>query len=352
MRNILPYFSAGRDAGRVDRFRACNLTDIQTKTIKSDKDGVSEAARRLCAGELVAFPTETVYGLGADARSDDCVSAIFAAKDRPGFNPLIVHFATAARAVEEIEFDERAEKLATRFWPGALTMVLRRRQTCSISLLCSAGLDTLAVRVPSQPVAREMLEIASIPIAAPSANRSSAISPTTAEHVAADLSGRIDLILDGGACPLGVESTVVDLSTDTPTLLRPGGVPVEDIEAIVGPLAKAGDGAPKSPGMLRRHYAPGRPVRLDTDSPLDGEAFLGFGPTAVSATLNLSVTGDLKEAAANFFAMLRQLDCGDYAGIAVSPIPETGLGRAINDRLRRAAAPADADATTVKASLS
>ncbi|MCG8507838.1 MAG: threonylcarbamoyl-AMP synthase [Rhodospirillales bacterium] len=307
---------------------------------------MSEAARQLRAGGLVAFPTETVYGLGADARDDAAVGAIFAAKGRPSFNPLIVHFPDASRAAEEVEFGRHAELLATHFWPGALTLVLPRRRTSGISLLCSAGLDTLAVRVPSQPIARKLLEAAAIPIAAPSANRASAISPTMADHVITELAGRIDLVVDGGTCRVGVESTVVDLSTDKAALLRPGGIPAEDIEAVIGPLAKAGDGAPKSPGMLRRHYAPGRPVRLDAEKPTPGEALLGFGDVE-GATLNLSPSGDLAEAAANFFAMMRQLDAGDHIGIAVSSIPDTGLGRAINDRLRRAATPADQDAHAI-----
>lgn len=319
------------------------MTDPQTKIAPATEATIDEAARLLRAGRLVAFPTETVYGLGADATDDAAVAAIFAAKNRPDFNPLIVHFSGVEAAAEAVVFNDRAQTLAEAFWPGAMTLVLPRRRTSAISLLASAGLETLAVRVPSQPVAQALFDAAGIPVAAPSANRSSAVSPTTAAHVAEDLDGRIDMILDGGPCPVGVESTVIDLSTDTPALLRPGGIPAEDIEAVIGPLAAPGasDDAPKSPGMLSRHYAPGRPVRLNVGTPRPGEAFLGFGSTANGATLNLSPRGDLQEAAANFFAMMRRLDSAEYTGIAVAPIPDSGLGRAINDRLRRSATPAD-----------
>lgn len=315
------------------------LTQRQTSILKASPEAIHEAALALRRGGLVAFPTETVYGLGADATNDAAVAAIFAAKNRPQFNPLIVHFADADSAAAAVAFDGRARRLADAFWPGPLTLVLPRRAANGISLLVSAGLETVAVRVPGQPVARALLADAGLPIAAPSANRSFSVSPTTASHVAADLDGRIDLILDDGPCRLGLESTVVDLSTETPTLLRLGGLPVEDIEAVIGTLAAPTGSAPKSPGMLSRHYAPGRPLRLNATAAGPDEALLGFGPQATGATLNLSPRGSLEEAAANFFAMMRELDRGDFAAIAVSPIPQTGLGRAINDRLTRAATP-------------
>jgi L-threonylcarbamoyladenylate synthase len=315
------------------------LTQRQTPILKASPEAVHEAALALRRGGLVAFPTETVYGLGADATNDAAVTAIFAAKNRPQFNPLIVHFADADSAAAAVAFDGRARRLADAFWPGPLTLVLPRQTANGISLLVSAGLETVAVRVPGQPVARALLADVGLPIAAPSANRSFSVSPTTASHVAADLDGRIDLILDDGPCPLGLESTVVDLSTETPTLLRLGGLPVEDIEAVIGTLAAPTGSAPKSPGMLSRHYAPGRPLRLNATAAGPDEALLGFGPQAPGATLNLSPQGSLEEAAANFFAMIRELDRGDFAAIAVSPIPQIGLGRAINDRLTRAATP-------------
>lgn len=303
---------------------------------------VTLAARLVADGRLVAFPTETVYGLGADATDERAVAAVFAAKDRPSFNPLIVHAADADAAFALVEAGPVARTLADRFWPGPLTLVCRRRESCPVALLASAGLDTIAVRVPDHPIALSLLRQAGTPIAAPSANRSGAVSPTTAAHVAQSLGQRVALILDGGPCRVGVESTVVDVCGPRPALLRPGGVSAEDLEAAIGPLAVAaveGD-APRSPGMLARHYAPGRPVRLGVTQARPGEALLGFGDAGPCA-LNLSPAGDLGEAAANLFAMLRALDRPEVAAIAVSPIPETGLGRAINDRLRRAATPAD-----------
>jgi L-threonylcarbamoyladenylate synthase len=310
--------------------------------VRASERAVADVGRLLRAGELVAFPTETVYGLGADGTNDDAVARVFAVKARPRLNPLIVHVTDLAAAQRIARFDPRAQKLAERFWPGPLTMVLRRREDTALSLLVSAGLDTVAVRVPDHPVALALLAAAGRPIAAPSANVSGRVSPTTAAHVAADLDGRVSLILDGGACRVGVESTVVDLSGRAAALLRPGGVAVEDLEAVVGPAAAAGTGPVLSPGMLRRHYAPGRPLRLNATLARPGEALLGFGPAAAPAVLNLSPRGDLVEAAANLFAMLRALDeAPGYSGIAVPPIPEYGLGLAINDRLRRAAAPMD-----------
>ena len=318
-----------------------DVTHPQADILPATPDAIAGAAALIRQGRLVAFPTETVYGLGADATNDNAVAAVFAAKDRPRFNPLIVHFAETAAAAEAGDFDGRATDLARAFWPGALTLVLPRRAGCTVSLLVSAGLDTLAVRVPSHPVARSLLRAAGCPVAAPSANRAGRLSPTTAAHVAESLGGACAAIVDGGPCPVGVESTVVDLSGGTAAVLRPGGVPVEDIEAVVGPLAAAAEAGkrPKSPGMLERHYAPGLPLRLNAVEARPGEALLAFGPGAPKAALNLSPGGDVAEAAANLFAMMRALDRPRFRAIAVMPIPERGLGRAINDRLRRAAAP-------------
>ncbi len=308
-------------------------------------DAIAEAARLIREGRLVAFPTETVYGLGADATSDRAVAAIFAAKERPSFNPLIVHWPDAEAARNAVMFDPRAEEMARRFWPGPLTLVLARRPHCAISLLCSAGLDRLAVRVPAHPVARRLLAAAGRPVAAPSANLSGRVSPTSAQHVAQSLGDRVDLILDGGPCPIGIESTVLDLGGPRPVLLRPGAVTLEMLEALLGPIAFSGErpDRPRSPGQLESHYAPRLPLRLEvTGEPRVGEALLALGsdpPSGFVFTLNLSPRGDLAEAAANFFAMLRALDRPEHSGIAVMPIPEQGLGRAINDRLRRAAAP-------------
>ena len=302
-----------------------------------------EAGALLRAGGLVAFSTETVYGLGADATNDEAVAAIFEAKGRPRFNPLIVHVRDAGGAAQLVVFDDRAKALAQRFWPGPLSLVLRRTADCPISLLCSAGLETLAVRVPDHPVGQALLRTAGRPIAAPSANPAGAISPTRAEHVAESLGDRVDLVLDGGPCPVGIESTVLDISGETAVLLRPGGVPVEALSKIIGPIVTAEAGTPlASPGMLASHYAPRLPLRLDADSVQADEALIAFGAQPVegaAVTENLSRRGDVKEAAAKLFAALRRLDRPDLAGIAVMPIPETGLGAAINDRLRRAAAP-------------
>lgn len=302
---------------------------------------IGDAAQHLAAGRLVAFPTETVYGLGGDAGSDSAVAAIFAAKGRPTFNPLIVH-APGREALEEaVVFDERARRLADLFWPGPLTLVLPRHPRSRVSLLTSAGLDSIAVRVPSHPVAQALLRAAGVLVAAPSANRSGRVSPTSAAHAAEGLADRVAMILDGGTCAVGVESTVLDLTGDRPTLLRPGGATLESLENVIGAIDIAGPIAPdtpRSPGQLSSHYAPALPVRLNASRPEEGEAYMGFGPVD-GATLNLSPTGDLSEAAANLFAMMRRLDDSRYHAIAVAPIPNHGLGRAINDRLRRAAAP-------------
>jgi L-threonylcarbamoyladenylate synthase len=296
----------------------------------------------LRAGRLVAFPTETVYGLGGDATNERAVAEIFAAKGRPRFNPLIVHVPGLVEAEALAIFDERARQVAASFWPGPLTFVLRRRDDSGLSLLACAGLDTVAVRVPAHEVAQALLRETGRPIAAPSANRSGRVSPTEAEHVAEQLGDRIAMILDGGRAQIGLESTVLDLSGDIPALLRPGGVTLEQLAEQLEPIAAPVAGAPKSPGMLASHYAPSRPLRLDVVGARPGEALLAFGPETppgFTEVLWLSRSGDLTEAAANLFAMLRRFDRPTFAGIAVMPIPEHGLGRAINDRLRRAAAP-------------
>ncbi len=311
-----------------------------------DEVTIARAATLLRDGGLVAFPTETVYGLGADATDDRAVARIFEAKGRPTFNPLIAHVLGATDAHRLVEWPAIADRLAARFWPGPLTLVLPRRRDCALSLLASAGLDTAAIRVPAHPVAQALIRAAGRPIAAPSANRSGAISPTTAAHVVDSLGDRVDLVIDGGRCVVGVESTVLDLTTSPPTLLRHGGVTREAIEAAIGAIA-AGPaigtpGALHSPGQLESHYAPDRPVRLDATSVGADEGLLAFGPDVPSGaalTLNLSPSADIAEAAANLFAMLRALDRPGIGRIAVAPIPATGLGLAIDDRLRRAAAP-------------
>ena len=311
--------------------------------LKPAQATIEDAALLLRQGRLVAFPTETVYGLGGDASNGRAVARIFAAKGRPRFNPLIVHVPEFAEAEALAVFDERARDAARRFWPGPLSLVLRRRADSGLSLLVSAGLDTVALRVPAHPVAQRLLRAAGRPIAAPSANRSGRVSPTSAAHVEAELGRRVALILDGGACPIGLESTVLDLTGPIPVLLRPGGVTLESLAEAFGHVATsaADEQAPRSPGRLPSHYAPSLPMRLDATTARPGEALLAFGPEAppgFAEILWLSRTGDLAEAAANLFAMLRQLDRPDFTGIAVMPIPERGLGRAINDRLRRAAA--------------
>lgn len=321
------------------------MADDRTPIVPPDADNISAAARRLREGGLVAFPTETVYGLGADATNDKAVAAVFQAKDRPRFNPLIVHVRDLGEARAAVRFNPAAETLAEAFWPGALTIVLPRLDD-RIGLLVSAGLDTVAVRVPNHPVAQALLAGAGVPVAAPSANKAGCISPTAAGHVVFSLpgpgNGGPDMILDGGPCPVGVESTVIDLTGSSPMLLRPGGVAAEDIEAVVGPLASPGENeATKSPGMQERHYAPDLPLRLDAEEPHPGEGFLAFGPGAPEEAMNLSPTGDLEEAAANLFAMMRALDGPPFEGIAVMAVPDRGLGRAINDRLRRAVGPVD-----------
>ena len=320
---------------------------IDTRLAPADFVAIADAALRLAGGGLVAFPTETVYGLGADATNGPAIARLYAAKGRPSFNPLIAHVFDLAAARRLAMFDTAAEKLATAFWPGPLTLVLKKRAGCAVAELATAGLDSIAVRVPQHPVALGILSRLGRPVVAPSANRSGHVSPTTAQHVCSDLDGRIDLILDGGATDVGIESTIVSC-LDVSTLLRPGGLPREDIERVLDhalldseqPMA---DDAPLAPGMLASHYAPKARVRLNAENIQPGEALLAFGLGAISgideaaAVLNLSARGDLDEAAANLFGHLRALDAEGAEMIAVMPIPNDGLGEAINDRLRRAA---------------
>lgn len=312
---------------------------------RADRAAIAHAAELLRTGRLVAFPTETVYGLGGDATNDAAVAAIFEAKGRPRFNPLIVHVVQTSAAEALGVFDDRARLAAQRFWPGPLTLVLPRCPNSGLSPLVSAGLDTVALRCPVHGVDRELILETGRPIAAPSANRSGRVSPTTAQHVAEELGESVSLILDGGATHVGLESTVLDLTGEKPVLLRPGGVTLEELAECLGDIeiaAAGGEDAPRSPGRLGSHYAPERPLRLDASQARPGEALLAFGPdeppSGFAEVLWLSRTGDLAEAAANLFAMLRRLDRPKVSGIAVTPIPEEGLGRAINDRLRRAAA--------------
>jgi L-threonylcarbamoyladenylate synthase len=312
------------------------MIDVQTKIVPASVAGVAEAARLLRDGALVAFPTETVYGLGADATNGQAVAAIFAAKGRPLFNPLIVHVADIEEARRHVELSPRAQALAEKFWPGPLTLVLPRRKNSPLSLLVSAGLDSVALRAPSHPAAIALLRETLRPVAGPSANMSGQVTATMAAHVADSLGGKVDLILDAGSATLGIESTVIGFDGDRPLLLRPGAVPREEIQNLVGPLGAPGN-LIQSPGQLASHYAPRASLRMNAGEIESGEVLLGFGD-APGAKLNLSSKGDLREAAANLFAMLRELD-KVATRIAVSPIPERGIGEAINDRLRRAAAP-------------
>jgi L-threonylcarbamoyladenylate synthase len=318
----------------------------QTQRLSPDAAGVARAAAILREGGLVAFPTETVYGLGADATSAAAVAAIYAAKERPRFNPLIAHVAEWEAAEAQGRFDASARALAQAFWPGPLTLVVPAAESCTVCDLARAGLDTVGLRIPDHPIAQDVLRRVGRPIAAPSANRSGRVSPTDPEHVLGDLDGRIAAILEGGAARVGVESTIVACLDGKPRLLRPGGVPREEIERVVGHRLATGRGAEAllAPGMLASHYAPRAKVRLDAVEIRPGEAALLFGgrrPTGIESAamaLDLSPTGDLAEAAARLFSDLRRLDATGAATIAVTPIPEIGLGEAINDRLRRAAA--------------
>jgi L-threonylcarbamoyladenylate synthase len=318
------------------------LAARRTRTLTPEN--ASEAGALLARGGLVAFPTETVYGLGADAGDPAAVAALYAAKGRPSFNPLIAHVPSIVEARTIAVFDADAERLAAAFWPGPLTLVLPAAPGCPVCDLARSGLDTVAVRAPDHPTAHAVLRAAGRPIVAPSANRSGKVSPTTAAHVLADLDGLIDAVVDGGATRVGLESTIVACLDGAPTLLRPGGVPREAIEAALGQaLALPSDDphAPASPGRLASHYAPAAALRLDAVAPAAGEAWLGFGPDGVTDGVRetLSASGDLEEAAARLFAALRSLDATGVARIAVAPIPSGGLGDAIRDRLARAAAP-------------
>lgn len=346
-------------------------TPTATVMLPAGPAAVRAAAAALAAGRLVAFPTETVYGLGADACDDGAVARLYAAKERPAFNPLIAHVgagddpgappdsaAAIAAAGRLADLDPDALRLAAAFWPGPLTLVVPKRPDCPVGNLATAGLDTIAVRAPSHPVARAVLAAFGGPVVAPSANRSGRVSPTSAQHVAADLTGRVDVIIDGGAAPMGIESTVVACWGGEVAVLRPGGIPRADVERVLGrPVAVAstaldsialdskGRPRPQAPGMLASHYAPRAAVRLGAVAVAPGEALLAFGPVlpdgaaAARQVLNLSVRGDTVEAAANLFGHLRLLDGAGVASIAVMPVPEDGLGEAINDRLRHAAAP-------------
>ena len=314
---------------------------IATEYLKDSETGLRRAGEILRAGGLVAFPTETVYGLGGDARDDRAVARIFEAKGRPRFNPLIVHLPDVESARELAVFDDRAEALARAFWPGPLTLVLPIRPGSGLSPLVTAGLDSVALRLPAHPLARALLRAFGGPLAAPSANPSGKVSPTRAEHVRAGLAGRIEAILDGGPCAVGVESTILGL-VGQPELLRPGGLAVEVLEEVLGETLAMGGSAerPNAPGQLASHYAPGAAVRLNATGREAGEIWVGFGPCP-GADLSLSEQGDPVEAAARLFHILREADAraGPAGRIAFAPVPEAGLGRAINDRLRRAAAP-------------
>jgi len=319
---------------------------FDTREQAARQAGIAAAVAALRNGELVAMPTETVYGLAADATSGAAVAKIFAAKGRPRFNPLIVHLPSAEAAEAIAEFTPLARRLAEAFWPGPLTFVLPKRRDAPVADLVTAGLDTIALRVPAHPIARDLLAAFGKPLAAPSANLSGHVSPTTAAHVAADLGDKVAVILDAGPSSIGLESTIVGFNGETPILLRHGGISRDEIEALIGtPLAatKPLEDAPLAPGMLASHYAPAANLRLDAMDVRPGEALLAFGPLppgtrAAFAIINLSERGDLAEAAANLFAALRILDAKANM-IAVTEIPDEGLGEAINDRLRRAAAP-------------
>ncbi|SDI07890.1 MULTISPECIES: L-threonylcarbamoyladenylate synthase [Bradyrhizobium] len=322
---------------------------LKTPILPAGEPAAAAAAHSLGEGGLVAFPTETVYGLGADATNPAAIARLYQAKGRPAFNPLIAHVGDISAARQIARFDDAAMALAEAFWPGPLTLVLPKTEGCAVAELATAGLDTVAIRIPAHPVARDILRLFGRPVAAPSANLSGHVSPTTAAHVESDLSGRIDLIVDGGAVAVGVESTIVGCF-DQPMLLRPGGLARTEIERVLGrallqpPVdADSDSGQPLAPGMLASHYAPRARVRLHADRIEPGEALLAFGLGAISgidaasAVMNLSARGDLAEAAANLFGFLRALDAKGVRTIAVMPIPDEGLGEAINDRLRRAA---------------
>jgi len=304
---------------------------------KSDAAALAEAADLLRAGALVAVPTETVYGLAARADSDAAVAAIYRAKGRPDFNPLIVHVSGVEQAEALALLDERARSLAERFWPGALTMVLPLRENAALAAAVTAGLPTVALRCPAHPVMQALLRETGLPLAAPSANRSGAVSPTCADHVAASLGGKVHLILDGGACAAGIESTIVALRSDgTWQVLRPGPIGEAELAQVLGQPAVTTDAGIEAPGQLASHYAPGKPVRLNADVAQPDEFLIGFG--AIAGDMCLSASGDLAEAAARLYAALHAAAASASPRVAVASVPDEGMGRAINDRLRRAAA--------------
>lgn len=310
-----------------------------------DRD-IAKAAGRIRDGQLVAFPTETVYGLGADATNGEAVAGIFEIKRRPSFNPLIVHVLNKEIATQFVRFNAAADTLVEAFWPGPFTLVLSATTDNGIASLVTAGLDTVAIRVPAHPVARALLTATDLPIAAPSANRSGRLSPTRADHVTAEFQSEAPMVLDGGQCESGLESTIVDLTGGQPVLLRPGTITREEIESALdqplGETQSEDKNAPSAPGQLVSHYAPAAPVRLNASDTKDGEALIGFGdnmPATTGPAINLSPSGDMREAASNLFDALRQLDRAGAKAIAVVPVPTTGIGEAINDRLQRAAAP-------------
>jgi len=302
---------------------------------------IETAAQALRAGQLVAFPTETVYGLGADATNGEAVARVYAAKGRPSFNPLIAHVPDAESAFALGEFPADARVLAQAFWPGPISLVVPRRKDCPVSLLASSGLDSIAIRVPAHPVALDLLKAAGRPIVAPSANPSGKISPTTAEHVRRHLKDKVAMVLDGGRCKVGVESSVVSFLEDGPKLLRHGGIPKAEIEKVLGHeiAVESHSARPHAPGQLLSHYAPHAELRLNAEAAREGEAYLGFGPLHAHGRWTLSATGDLVEAAASLFRLLHEIDATGVSRIAVAPVPHHGLGEAINDRLLRAAAP-------------
>jgi len=308
---------------------------------KTSPKNIARAATLLFEGKLVAFPTETVYGLGANAINGKAVAGIFETKGRPNFNPLIIHVATLTDAENLVKFNTKAKTLAQEFWPGPLTLVLPRRTNSEVSEIASAGLDTLAIRIPSHKICRKLLQAVKVPIAAPSANRSGSVSPTTAQHVFESLGSSVDFILDDGPCSIGVESTILDVSGDTIKLLRPGGITLENLTRVAGAIQTFSDEEQKpiAPGMLSHHYSTVLPLRMNASEVQPGEALLAFGRVSTKNTgmvYNLSESEDLSEAAANLFCMMRLVDQPQNKGIAVTPIPNHGLGRAINDRLKRA----------------
>ncbi|MEB3416317.1 L-threonylcarbamoyladenylate synthase [Alteriqipengyuania sp. WL0013] len=307
-----------------------------TETVPADADGIARAAQILLDAGIAAVPTETVYGLAARADSADAVAGIYRAKGRPSFNPLIVHVASMEQARKIAVLGERAAKLAEEFWPGPLTLVLPLREDAGIAPAVTAGLPTIALRMPAHPAMRQLLEECGVPLAAPSANRSGAVSPTSAAHVGATLAGRVPLVIDGGATSAGLESTIVALRDSGWSLLRPGPITLRALTDLLGPATPVVSAEVEAPGQLASHYSPGKPVRLDAAQGKADEFLIGFGPVAGDASL--SASGDLAEAAARLYALLHRAAASDKSAVAVAPIPDKGIGAAINDRLRRAAA--------------